>query len=39
MTKEDNIKFREELIKKQFKSNLDYEVNLDNPQTFNEKIQ
>ncbi|WP_232472966.1 ATP-grasp fold amidoligase family protein [Brachyspira pilosicoli] len=39
MTKEENIKFREELIKKQFKNSLGYDLNLDNPQTFNEKIQ
>ena len=39
MTKEENIKFREELIKKQFKNSLGYDLNLDDPQTFNEKIQ
>ncbi|WP_180956127.1 ATP-grasp fold amidoligase family protein [Brachyspira pilosicoli] len=39
MTKEENMKFREELIKKQFKNSLGYDLNLDNPQTFNEKIQ
>ena len=39
MTKEENIKFREKLIKKQFKECFGYEPNLDDPQTFNEKIQ
>ncbi|WP_157143923.1 ATP-grasp fold amidoligase family protein [Brachyspira pilosicoli] len=39
MTKEENIKFREKLIKQRFKNSLGYDLNLDNPQTFNEKIQ
>ena len=39
MTREENLKFREEVIKKQFKNALGYELNLDNPKTFNEKIQ
>ena len=39
MTREENIKFREKLIKQQFKNSLGYDLNLDNPQTFNEKIQ
>ncbi|MEI0510823.1 ATP-grasp fold amidoligase family protein [Brachyspira intermedia] len=39
MTKEENIKFREDVIKAQFKHHLSYDLNLDNPTTFNEKIQ
>lgn len=39
MTKEENIKFRENIIKLQFKYHLSYDLNLDNPKTFNEKIQ
>ncbi|MEI0611471.1 ATP-grasp fold amidoligase family protein [Brachyspira pilosicoli] len=39
MTKEENIKFREDIIKKRFFNNLGYELNLDDPRTFNEKIQ
>ena len=39
MTREENLKFREEVIKNQFKNALGYELNLDNPKTFNEKIQ
>ena len=39
MTREENIKFREEIIKIQFKYALEYELNLENPQTFNEKMQ
>ena len=35
----DNYKFRENIIKKQFKEALGYELNLENPKTFNEKIQ
>ena len=39
MTIEENIKYREEVIKQQFKEALGYELNLENPQTFNEKLQ
>ena len=39
MTIEENIKYREEVIKQQFKEYLGYELNLENPQTFNEKLQ
>ncbi|MCZ9957393.1 ATP-grasp fold amidoligase family protein [Brachyspira hyodysenteriae] len=39
MTKEENIRFREEIIKEQFKNALGYEPNLENPKTFNEKLQ
>ena len=39
MTKEENLKFRENIIKKRFFNNLGYELNLDDPRTFNEKIQ
>ena len=39
MTKEENMKFREDVIKKRFFNNLGYELNLDDPRTFNEKIQ
>lgn len=35
----ENIKFREDIIKKQFKEALGYELNLENPKTFNEKLQ
>ena len=35
----DNIRFREEKIKKQFKEALGYELNLENPKTYNEKLQ
>ena len=36
---EENIKFREKVIKKQFEEGTGYELNLENPKTFNEKIQ
>ena len=36
---ENNIKFRENEIKERFKKSLGYELNLDNPKSFNEKIQ
>ena len=39
MRKEENIKFREEIIKEQFRNALGYELNLENPKTFNEKLQ
>lgn len=39
MTIEENLKFKEEVIKRQFKYHVGYELNLDNPKTFNEKIQ
>lgn len=39
MTKYDNIKFREEFIKKQFKNTLGYDLNISEPKTFNEKLQ
>ena len=39
MTAEENIKFREILIKDHFKRNLGYELNLENPKTFQEKMQ
>ena len=39
MTREENIKFREEIIKEQFRAALGYELNLENPRTFNEKLQ
>ena len=39
MQTKENIKFREEIIKKQFKESLGYELNLENPRTFNEKLQ
>ncbi len=39
MTLEENLKFKEDVIKEQFKKRLGYELNLDNPKTFNEKIQ
>ena len=39
MTKEENIRFREEIIKEQFQNALGYELNLENPRTFNEKLQ
>ena len=35
----ENIKFREDIIKKQFKEALGYELNLENPKSFNEKLQ
>ena len=35
----ENIKFREEIIKIQFKEGTGYELNLENPKTFNEKLQ
>ena len=35
----ENIRFREEKIKKHFKEKLGYELNLENPKTFNEKLQ
>ena len=39
MTKEENIRFREKIIKEQFQNALGYELNLENPRTFNEKLQ
>ncbi|CRF35684.1 glycosyltransferase [Brachyspira suanatina] len=39
MTKEENIEFREKIIKEQFRNALGYELNLENPRTFNEKLQ
>ena len=39
MTKEENLKFKEDIIKKKFKESLGYELNLENPKTFNEKLQ
>ena len=39
MQTKENIKFREDIIKKQFKEALGYELNLENPKSFNEKIQ
>ena len=39
MTKEENLRFKENIIKKQFIESLGYELNLENPQTFNEKLQ
>ena len=39
MTKEENIRFREKIIKEQFQNTLGYELNLENPRTFNEKLQ
>ncbi|WP_085169332.1 ATP-grasp fold amidoligase family protein [Brachyspira hyodysenteriae] len=39
MTKEENIRFREKIIKEQFRNALGYELNLENPKTFNEKLQ
>ena len=39
MQTKENIKFREDIIKKQFKEVLGYELNLENPKTYNEKIQ
>ena len=35
----ENIKFCEYIIKKQFKEALGYEINLENPKSFNEKLQ
>ena len=39
MTIEENLKFREDFIKQEFKKYLGYDLNLENPKTFNEKIQ
>ena len=39
MTAEENIKFRESITKQKFKEWLGYDLNLENPKTFNEKIQ
>ncbi|MCZ9890701.1 ATP-grasp fold amidoligase family protein [Brachyspira hyodysenteriae] len=39
MTLEENIRFKEEIIKEQFRNALGYELNLENPKTFNEKLQ
>ncbi|KLI27805.1 ATP-grasp fold amidoligase family protein, partial [Brachyspira hyodysenteriae] len=39
MTPEENIKFRETITKNIFKSHVGYEPNLENPKTFNEKLQ
>ena len=39
MKTKENIKFREDIIKKQFKEALGYELNLENPKTYNEKLQ
>ena len=39
MQTKENIKFREDIIKKQFKEALGYELNLENPKTYNEKLQ
>ena len=39
MTIEENLKYREDFIKKEFKKYLGYDLNLENPKTFNEKIQ
>lgn len=39
MTVKYNIRCREFFVKEQFKNSLGYELNLDNPQTFNEKMQ
>ncbi|KLI21967.1 ATP-grasp fold amidoligase family protein, partial [Brachyspira hyodysenteriae] len=39
MTPEENIRFKEKIIKEQFKNALGYELNLENPKTFNEKLQ
>lgn len=39
MTIEENFKFREKIIKARFKESVGYELNLDNPKTFNEKLQ
>ncbi|MDA0067548.1 hypothetical protein OFS07_14910 [Brachyspira hyodysenteriae] len=37
MTPEENIRFKEKIIKEQFKNALGYELNLENLKTFNEK--
>ena len=39
MTREENIKFKEEIISHQFLQGTGYELNLENPKTFNEKLQ
>ena len=39
MTVEENLKFREKIIKRQFKERVGYDLNLEDPKTFNEKIQ
>ena len=39
MNRSDNYKFREENLKKLFKIGTGYELNLENPKTFNEKLQ
>ncbi|KLI36921.1 glycosyl transferase, partial [Brachyspira hyodysenteriae] len=39
MTPKENIDFRKEIIRKKFLEYVGYEPNLDNPQTFNEKLQ
>ncbi|TKZ35414.1 glycosyl transferase, partial [Brachyspira catarrhinii] len=39
MNRSDNFKFREENLKKLFKIGTGYELNLENPKTFNEKLQ
>ncbi|WP_297277201.1 ATP-grasp fold amidoligase family protein [uncultured Brachyspira sp.] len=39
MTKKDNLNFKEKIIRKKFKESLGYELNLENPKTFNEKLQ
>ena len=39
MIREENIKFKEEIISHQFLQGTGYELNLENPKTFNEKLQ
>ena len=39
MTKEENIKFRAKIINHQFLQGTEYKLNLENPRTFNEKLQ
>ena len=39
MTAKENIEFREKMVKNLFSEKLGYELNLENPKTFNEKIQ
>ena len=39
MTIYENLRYKEQVIKDQFKYFLGYELNLENPKTFNEKLQ
>ena len=38
MTVEENLKFRQKIIKRQFKERVGYDLNLDAPKAFNDKM-